>query len=203
MQKSSGSTLVSSSFRDFIEEWDPGHSFYIPVILYWRDGEIIEDQYFWHKFKDFIPDAFVMEESDVRPVHKTSPDDTVRDACIIMSAANVGALPVVNEGGELVGIISERDVIRRSIIVYRPAEETPVKQMMTLNPQWLSPDAKPTEAVQIMTNGRFRHLPICEEGQVLGMVSIRDFNPQDTLIVKQPHRTATKPLPSRFQRSSS
>lgn len=68
MQKSSGSTLVSSSFRDFIEEWDPGHSFYIPVILYRRDGEIIKDQYFWHKFKDFIPDAFVMEESDVKPI---------------------------------------------------------------------------------------------------------------------------------------
>ena len=59
-----------------------------------------------------------------KPVHKTSPDDTVRTACIIMSSANIGALPVVDDNGDLVGILSERDVIRRSIIVYHPSDET-------------------------------------------------------------------------------
>ena len=113
-----------------------------------------------------------------RSLHKTSPEDTVRTACIIMSAANVGALPVVDKNGDLVGIVSERDVIQRSVIVYRPSEETPVKQIMTPNPQWLPLDANTTEAVQVMRNGRFRHLPVCEGTRVVGMVSIRDFDLQ-------------------------
>ena len=115
-------------------------------------------------------------------VHNTSPDDTVRTACIIMTSANVGALPVVDDNGVLVGIFSERDVIQRSVIVYRPSATTLVKQVMTPNPQWLSPDANPIEAYQIMIKGKFRHLPICEDGQVLGIVSIRDFNPPSTSI---------------------
>ena len=110
-------------------------------------------------------------------VHKTSPEDSVRTACIIMTSANIGALPVVDDKGVLVGILSERDVIQRSIIVYRPSTTTLVKQVMTPNPQWLAPDAKPDEAYQIMSKGKFRHLPICEDGQVLGIVSIRDFIP--------------------------
>jgi CBS domain-containing protein len=138
-----------------------------------------------------------------RPVHKTSPDDTVRDACITMSAANVGALPVVDENDELVGIISERDVIQRSVIVYRPSEETLVRQVMTPNPQWVSPEANPTEAFQIMSKGRFRHLPICEEGRILGMVSIRDFDPQTKTVIERPRRTASKLFPRRLQRSTS
>ncbi|TLP62803.1 CBS domain-containing protein [Parasedimentitalea maritima] len=115
-------------------------------------------------------------------VHSTSPNDTVRTACIIMTSVNVGALPVVDDNGTLVGIFSERDVIQRSVIVYRPSATTLVKQVMTPNPQWLSPDAKPIEAYQIMIKGKFRHLPICDEGQVLGIVSIRDFNPPSNSI---------------------
>ena len=110
-------------------------------------------------------------------VHSTSPNDTVRTACIIMTSANVGALPVVDDSGVLVGIFSERDVIQRSVIVYRPSATTLVKQVMTPNPQWLAPDAKPVEAYQTMIKGKFRHLPVCEDGKVLGIVSIRDFNP--------------------------
>lgn len=115
-------------------------------------------------------------------VHKTSPDDTVRTACIIMTSANVGALPVVDDSGSLVGILSERDVIQRSVIVYRPSTTTLVKQVMTPNPQWLPPEAKPVEAYQIMSKGKFRHLPVCVDGQVLGIVSIRDFIPPSNSI---------------------
>ncbi len=117
-----------------------------------------------------------------KSVHKTSPEDTVRTACIIMTSVNVGALPVVDDNGILVGILSERDVIQRSVIVYRPSTTTLVKQVMTPNPQWLSPDAKPIEAYHIMIKGKFRHLPICTDGQVLGIVSIRDFVPPNNSI---------------------
>jgi len=115
-------------------------------------------------------------------VHKTSPDDSVRTACIIMTSANVGALPVVDDNSDLVGILSERDVIQRSVIVYRPSSTTLVKQVMTPNPQWLPPDAKPIEAYHIMSKGKFRHLPVCVDGKVLGIVSIRDFIPPSSSI---------------------
>jgi len=109
-----------------------------------------------------------------------------------MASANVGALPVVDGSGALVGILSERDVIQRSIIVYRPSATTLVKQVMTPNPQWLPMDAKPAEAYQMMINGKFRHLPVCADGQVVGIVSIRDFTPQSTSIVDWLRGTSTK-----------
>lgn len=126
-------------------------------------------------------------------VHKTAPDETVRTACIAMTSANIGALPVVDRNGVLIGILSERDVIQRSIIVYRPSATTLVKQVMTPNPQWLGPEAKLEEAYNTMIKGKFRHLPVCEDGQVLGVVSIRDFIPQNSSLVERLlRRTAVK-----------
>lgn len=110
-----------------------------------------------------------------RDLATVAPHDTVRKACIVMSSANVGALPVLDENGFLIGMISERDVIKRSVIVYRPSKETAVSQVMTSDPKWLAPDATPEDAIDMMRNGRFRHLPICLDGFLVGIVSIRDF----------------------------
>jgi CBS domain-containing protein len=109
-------------------------------------------------------------------VHQVTPDETVRNACIKMSSANVGALPVVNDAGALVGMLSERDVIQRSVIVYRPSDTTQVESVMTPNPEWLPPEAKPEDAHKVMLRGRFRHLPICKHGRLVGIVSLRDFD---------------------------
>lgn len=126
-------------------------------------------------------------------VHKTTPDENVRTACIAMASANIGALPVVDRRDTLVGILSERDVIQRSVIVYRPSATTLVKQVMTPNPQWLGPDAKLDEAYHTMIKGKFRHLPVCEDGRLLGVVSIRDFIPQNSSLVERLlRRTAVK-----------
>ncbi|XDA97348.1 CBS domain-containing protein [Sulfitobacter sp. LCG007] len=111
------------------------------------------------------------------PVHKTMPDESVQTACMILSAANVGALPVVDLNGELVGMLSERDVIRRCVILNRPPDITKVRQVMTTHPQWLPPEATHEEAIAVMGKGRFRHLPICENGKLVGIVSLRDFQP--------------------------
>lgn len=102
-------------------------------------------------------------------------DETVHTACLKMSAASVGALPVVDADGYLIGMISERDVIKRSVIVHRSSEKTIVGQIMTRNPKWLSPEDEVSEALALMNAGRFRHLPICSDGKVVGVVSIRDM----------------------------
>ena len=119
-----------------------------------------------------------------------APGDSVRAACILMSSGNVGALPVVDEDGALVGMISERDVIKRSVIVYRPSEETPVSLIMTRDPRWLPPDAPPRAAADAMREGGFRHLPVCGEGGLMGIVSVRDFD------------VAGNPVPSRDARAA-
>jgi CBS domain-containing protein len=118
-------------------------------------------------------------------VHTVSPKETLRNACIMMSSANVGALPVVNDEGALVGMLSERDVIQRSVIVYRPSESTQVDKVMTPDPKWLPPEAKPDEAQRIMLAGHFRHLPVCKKGQVIGIVSLRDFDMRSKSILAQ------------------
>lgn len=63
-----GVVLISKAFRDLIEEMDPGHSLYYPVVLHCDDGRIIKDEYFLHKFSDFIDDGIIVDESDVQPV---------------------------------------------------------------------------------------------------------------------------------------
>jgi len=118
-------------------------------------------------------------------VHKVAPGESVRDACIKMSSANVGALPVVDDQGTLVGMLSERDVVQRSVIVYRPSETTRVDRVMTPNPTWLPPGAKPDEAHRAMLKGRFRHLPVCEDGHLVGIVSLRDFDLRSKSILEQ------------------
>lgn len=120
--------------------------------------------------------ADVMHQGEL---HTASPQESVRTACIKMSAANVGALPVVDDDGLLIGMISERDVIKRSVIVYRPSEETTVSQIMTRRPKWLAPDATGSEALDMMLAGHFRHLPICDEGELVGIVSMRDVTMQE------------------------
>ena len=105
-----------------------------------------------------------------------SPDENVRMACVAMAQHEIGALPVVADDGSLLGIISERDIIKRSIIVYRPSEDTPVRHIMTRDPVTLPPAATPKEALEVMRRGKFRHLPVCDNGRLVGIVSIRDFD---------------------------
>ena len=125
-------------------------------------------------------------------LHKTDPHETIRNACIQMASFNIGALPVVDSAGVLVGMLSERDVIKRSVIVYRPSETTIVSKAMTPNPQWLPMDAAPIEAYRTMIAGGFRHLQVCDAGKLAGIISIRDFSPQADTILAKLQRTAGK-----------
>lgn len=63
-----GVILVNREFRDLLEEWDPGQSYYYPAVLHCKDGRILENEYYLHKFKTFIDDGIIVEKSDVEPV---------------------------------------------------------------------------------------------------------------------------------------
>jgi CBS domain-containing protein len=101
-----------------------------------------------------------------------SPDTTIADAARRMVAREAGAAVVMQDGG-LVGVISERDLIRAIPDACRP--ETPVSDRMSRDVMTASPRTSVPEAMAMMIEGRFRHLPVVEAGRVLGMVSMRDL----------------------------
>jgi CBS domain-containing protein len=98
---------------------------------------------------------------------------TVKDAAQLMRQHNIGALMVV-EDGTLRGIFTERDALFRVLAEGRDATTTPLEAVMTRNPQTISAGCAFTTALQMMHDGRYRHLPVVDGTQVLGMVSVRD-----------------------------
>lgn len=104
----------------------------------------------------------------------TAPADmSVREAARVMKQHRIGAMMVV-EGGILAGIFTERDALNRMVAEGRDAQTTTLAEVMTSNPKVLSPNASFTAALEMMHEGRFRHVPVVEDGRPLGMVSVRD-----------------------------
>lgn len=113
-------------------------------------------------------------EAKGRDILTIGPSTTVGEAAATLCRHGIGALPVVVEEGRLAGIISERDVVR--LVVSQGAEglEKPVGDVMTREVVTGREDMTLDQAMEAMTRGRFRHLPICEEGRLVGIVSIGD-----------------------------
>ncbi|NPA92107.1 MAG: CBS domain-containing protein [Chloroflexi bacterium] len=102
-----------------------------------------------------------------------SPDATVYQALELMADKDIGAV-LVMEGDKLVGIFSERDYARRCILRNRKSKETLVKDLMTTNVVTIEPSATIDDAMELMTRYRIRHLPVVENGKVVGVISIGD-----------------------------
>jgi CBS domain-containing protein len=108
-----------------------------------------------------------------RDVWSIDADEPVLAAIQIMADRRVGALPVMR-GGELAGIISERDYARKVILLGRSSAETPVWQIMSAPAITVGPDESVQRCMEIMTERRIRHLPVIEGGGMVGMISIGD-----------------------------
>lgn len=107
-------------------------------------------------------------------VYSVTPDTPVLEAISLMAEKHVGAL-LVMRGTELAGIISERDYARKVILLGRSSAETPVQQIMTSPVITVKPAHTVNECMQMVTDRRIRHLPVVENGRVLGVVSIGDL----------------------------
>jgi CBS domain-containing protein len=101
-------------------------------------------------------------------------DATVLDAIKRMVESNVGSL-LVTENGKLAGIVTERDYLRRVTLEGRDEKETPVREIMTSELVYVTPDTSIDECMAVMTERRIRHLPVLIEGhEIAGVVSIGD-----------------------------
>ena len=107
-------------------------------------------------------------------VYSVAPTDSVLRAIEIMAEHHVGALLVMNQGS-LLGIISERDYARKVILQNRSSHDTPVSEIMTSPAVTVTPRDTVHHCMQLMTEGRFRHLPVVDSGRVVGILSIGDL----------------------------
>jgi len=110
-----------------------------------------------------------------RVVYHTQPESTVYEAIELMSDKGIGALLVLDEDNDLCGIISERDYRDKVILKGRTSKTTKVKEIMTSNVHWVTPDETIKECMAVMTDNKFRHLPVLEAGEVVGVISIGDL----------------------------
>jgi CBS domain-containing protein len=113
-------------------------------------------------------------EIKVREVWSIGPSESVFDALKLMAEKGIGAL-VVLEAGKVVGIISERDYARKVILQGRSSPTTLVSEIMTARVAYAQPQQNIDECMAIMTEKRIRHLPVMEDGLLIGVISIGDL----------------------------
>ena len=115
-----------------------------------------------------------------RHVVSLPPQASVREAARVMTKANCGSVLVIDAAGVMLGILTERDLMTRVLAKALNAEATPVSGVMTPHPQCVVPEMTVSDAVLILLERGFRHLPIVTAaGKILGVFSIRDALPRE------------------------
>lgn len=119
------------------------------------------------------PLSVLLKEKGSKTYH-ISPQATVYESAVKMNEFGIGALLVI-EGEQLLGIISERDLIRKLVGRQGDASQVQVHEIMTKELVTVPPTMTVQEAMKLVTEKRFRHLPVVEEGKLIGMISIGDL----------------------------
>jgi len=118
--------------------------------------------------------ARIRELLNHRETFSVDAELTANTAALYMQEKNVGAVPVVR-GADLVGVLSERDLVRRILLTGRDWSKTLVRDVMTPEPLTVSDTEEVEECLLLMKRHGFRHLPVSENGKLLGFVSMRDL----------------------------
>lgn len=118
--------------------------------------------------------ASILRSKPDQTVQTISPSATMREALERMARHNIGAL-LVMEGEQIVGIVTERDYARKCVLMGRKSRETAVRDLMTSPVMYVGPDETNEHCMALMTENRLRHLPVLDEGRLVGLVSIGDL----------------------------
>lgn len=115
-----------------------------------------------------------------RHVISLTPPATIWEAACVMTKANCGSVLIVDTTGKMLGIVTERDLMTRVLAKALNPATTLVSEVMTRNPHCVGPDMKVSDAVLIMIERGFRHLPVVSPaGKILGVFSVRDALPRE------------------------
>jgi CBS domain-containing protein len=107
------------------------------------------------------------------------PQATVRDAACVMTRANCGSVLIMDTPDILLGILTERDLMTRVLAKGLDPERTTTREIMTPNPICIGPETRVSDAVVLMLDRGFRHLPLVSGQKVLGVFSVRDALPRE------------------------
>ena len=121
--------------------------------------------------RTIVPDILSAPQ-DLVTVHTYT---SVEEAAHLMAVRRIGAVLVVGEDGKLAGIFTERDALVRVVAWQRAPAATLVAEVMTPNPDTIGPDDTAAEALDMMRKRGYRHLPVVDDGRLVGMVSVRDL----------------------------
>ena len=120
------------------------------------------------------PIVELLRKRESAPLYKVAPDATVFEGLKLLSDHGVGAM-VVMDGDKLAGVLSERDYTRKVALQGRNSRETLIAEIMSTNVITVAPKTGTRECMALMSQYKIRHLPVVDNGKVLGMISIRDI----------------------------
>ncbi|WP_165933466.1 CBS domain-containing protein [Arundinibacter roseus] len=116
----------------------------------------------------------ILAGKNIDCIWSVTPTNTVYDALELMGSKNIGAV-IVLENGEMAGIFSERDYARKGILLGRASRETLIQDVMTSKVITVDTDQKIEECMEIMSEKHIRHLPVTNQGKLVGIISINDI----------------------------
>lgn len=118
--------------------------------------------------------AQILKSKRDKTVYTIAPTASVLEAVRLMAEKNIGGLLVL-EGGNIVGVVTERDLVRKAFLMAKSTQDTPVLEIMTSEVMYVSLERTSEECMALMTENRFRHLPVLDQGKLAGLVSIGDL----------------------------
>ncbi|MDM0011002.1 CBS domain-containing protein [Variovorax sp. J22P168] len=132
--------------------------------------------------------AEILKAKGNSAVHAIAPSASVYEAVALMAEKNVGAL-LVMDGERIVGMVTERDYARKVVLLSRSSKETPLRDVMTAAVIYVRPDQTTEDCMALMTQSRIRHLPVLDNGKLVGLISIGDLvkgiMSEQTFIIEQ------------------
>jgi CBS domain-containing protein len=116
----------------------------------------------------------ILNSKPDQAIHKVAGTTPVSEAAALMASKNIGSL-LVGEGDQIAGIMTERDVVRKMAATGRSPKETQVRDIMDPHVHFVHTWHTNEECMALMTERRLRHLPVLDEGKLIGLVSIGDL----------------------------
>ncbi|MGH8829961.1 MAG: CBS domain-containing protein [Polaromonas sp.] len=138
--------------------------------------------------------ANILKSKEDTAIYSIAPTASVLDALKLMADKNIGSL-LVMEGAAIVGIVTERDYARKVALMGRTSAQTQVREVMTSAVMFVRPEQTSEQCMALMTENRLRHLPVLNDGKLLGVISIgdlvKDIISEQKFIIEQFERYVT------------